>query len=73
MCLPGMSCWENQESECNNDCVTITVTWPNGCTSEITINTSQIIYNGPNLPNSGIETGDTFTTLIEKLDNALGS
>ncbi len=69
-CLPGMDCWQNATNDCT-DCVTVTVTWPNGCTSEITLNTSQIIYNGPNLPNSGIETGDDFTTIIEKLDNAL--
>lgn len=73
MNIPGMPNWSNQTTKCTDECVTVTVTWPNGCTSEITINTSQIIYNGPNLPNSGIETGDDFTTVIEKLDNALGT
>jgi hypothetical protein len=70
MNVPGMPEWQNTTNDCGN-CVVIYTTFPTECTSQITINTSQIIYNGPDLPNSGIVTGDSFTTMMEKIDAAL--
>ena len=35
------------------------------------ISTNLICYNGPNLPNTGINTGDNLTLVLEKIDAEL--
>jgi len=64
-CVPGTPCFENTVNayypqQCNN-----------GAFAGYPIPTSAVQYNGPALPNSGIDTGDTLTLALQKLDNAL--
>src|SRR5678816_2151843 len=69
-CLPGMPCWQNMPYEergiiiydpapCN----------PNECL--VTLTTNCVIYNGADLPNSGIDTSDTLTIALQKIDSVL--
>ena len=37
------------------------------------ISTDDVYYAGPNLPNSGVNTNDILTSVIEKLDNVYTS
>lgn len=62
-CVPGTPCFENTVNayypqQCNN-----------GAFAGYPIPTSSVQYNGPDLPNSGIDTGDTLTLALQKLDN----
>jgi hypothetical protein len=64
-CVPGTPCFENTSNayypqQCNN-----------GAFAGYPIPTSAVQYNGPDLPNSGIDTGDILTLALQKLDNAL--
>jgi len=64
-CVPGTPCFENTSNayypqNCNN-----------GWFAGYPIPTSSIQYNGPNLPNSGVDTGDGMNVAMQKLDNAL--
>lgn len=64
-CLPGSPC---------NPLVVNTV-YPQKCNNGwfvgYPISTNLICYNGPTLPNSGVETGDNLNVVLEKLDNEL--
>lgn len=64
-CVPGTPCFEN----------TVNAYYPqncnNGAFAGYPIPTSAVQYNGPGLPNSGIDTGDILTLALQKLDNAL--
>lgn len=74
MLLPGMPGYQNaSNSTSDQQCITIYTYYPNGCENAAStqIVTSNIIYNGPNLPNSGIQTGDTLSVILEKIDAAL--
>jgi hypothetical protein len=64
-CVPGTPCFENTSNayypkNCDN-----------GWFAGYPIPTSSIQYNGPNLPNSGVDTGDGMNIAMQKLDNAL--
>lgn len=64
-CVPGTPCFENTSNayypqQCNN-----------GWFAGYPIPTSSVQYNGPNLPNSGVDTGDGMNVAMQKLDNAL--
>lgn len=64
-CVPGTPCFENTSNayypqKCDN-----------GWFAGYPIPTSSIQYNGPNLPNSGVDTGDGMNVAMQKLDNAL--
>lgn len=63
-CLPGMKCFG-------------VVNPPRGCGIDpcfvYKTGTDLVYYNGPNLPNTGIDTCDTLTLSLQKLDNALSS
>jgi hypothetical protein len=64
-CVPGTPCFEN----------TVNAYYPqncnNGAFAGYPVPTSAVQYNGPGLPNSGIDTGDILTLALQKLDNAL--
>jgi len=64
-CVPGTPCFEN----------TVNAYYPQNCDNGwfagYPIPTSSIQYNGPNLPNSGVDTGDGMNVAMQKLDNAL--
>jgi hypothetical protein len=59
-CLPGTPCYDAYYHPSGN-C---------GC-SPCIIDTANVIYYGPNLPNSGVSTDDPLNTVLQKLDNAL--
>ena len=52
--------------------VQVTAIYPkkcnNGWFAGYPINTNLIKYNGPNLPNTGIDTGDDLNLVLEKID-----
>lgn len=59
-CLPGTPCYDayyHPQGDCN-------------CAPCI-IDTANVVYYGPNLPNSGVNTRDGLNTILQKLDNAL--
>ena len=64
-CVPGTPCFEN----------TVNAYYPqncnNGAFAGYPVPTSAVQYNGPGLPNSGIDTGDILTLALQKLDNAI--
>jgi len=67
-CVPGTPCFEN----------TVNAYVPQQCDNGWVINnfpipTSYSQYDGPNLPNSGVNTNDCLTVAIEKLDDAIGT
>ncbi len=69
-CLPGMNCFEqttNLETT-NSGCGTIF--FNNGCIPD-NINSTNVIYTGEDLPNSGIKKGDNLTLILAKLDALL--
>jgi len=59
-CLPGTPCYNAyyhpQVSYNCGSCI---------------IDTANVVYYGPNLPNSGVNTRDRLNTVLQKLDNAL--
>lgn len=65
-CLPGMPCYGPE----------IYAFYPKGCCNEslvCPVNSNIIVYSGPNLPNTGINTNDTLTVALQKIDVALSS
>lgn len=46
----------NRNTDCDKSCIVESV---------------RVAYDGPNLPQSGINTGDCLTLCLEKLDNAI--
>ena len=64
-CTPGSPC---------NPLVVNTV-YPrkcnNGWFAGYPISTNLICYNGPNLPNTGVNTSDNLNLVLEKIDNEL--
>ena len=69
-CVPGMPCYNINSTvvpkKCNNG-------WLDGCGSSdcLELNTNSIVYNGPNLPCTGINFKDTLTCVIDKLNDLL--
>jgi hypothetical protein len=64
-CVPGTPCYPTQVNavypkKCNN-----------GWFAGYPINTNLICYNGPNLPNTGVDTGDNLNLVLEKIDQEL--
>jgi len=72
MTIPGMNDWQNTSN--NNGCGCIpTITWfPCGC-SPIRINSTDVIYTGADLVNSGILTNDNLTQALAKIDAIISS
>lgn len=66
-CIPGSPCYKG------NDLITY-YTYPKGCSSSssgpftLPLSSDNLYYSGPNLPNSEIETLDTVTVSLQKLD-----
>lgn len=62
-CYPGTPC---------NPCTPVQFTFPkkcdNGWLSSFILNTGNITYNGPNLPNTGVDTGDNLNVVLQKID-----
>lgn len=73
-CLPGMPCFSNTTSETTtiSPCGALSFTsfFPCGCTP-ININSTNVIYSGNDLPNSGVNTNDNLTTILFKIDEVL--
>ncbi len=68
LCVPGMPCWQNTPYECDS-CQNPYLVYPTECNREcIPISSDCVTYTGANLENSGVETGDDLTTVIQKLD-----
>jgi len=63
-CVPGMPCYSITNvvfpKKCNNG-------WLDG----LGLNTDLILYNGPNLPCTGINFQDTLTCVIDKINDLL--
>ena len=59
-CLPGTPCYDAYYHPSGN-C---------GCAPCI-IDTANVVYYGPNLPNSGVNNRDCLNTVLQKFDNAL--
>jgi hypothetical protein len=66
-----MGCRSGNCNDCEGD-VIIYTTYPKktACGKEC-VPTDLICYNGPNLPNTGIENTDTLTLALQKIDNEL--
>lgn len=64
-CVPGTPCFEN----------TVNAYYPqncnNGAFAGYPIPTTAVVYNGPNLSNTGVDTGDNLTIALQKIDNSL--
>lgn len=64
-CVPGTPCFEN----------TVNAYYPqncnNGAFAGYPIPTTAVVYNGPNLSNTGIDSGDNVTLALQKIDNSL--
>lgn len=67
-CVPGMPCYGG-----GND-VRIYYTYPKGCTTSqespyaFPFSSNNLFYAGPNLPYTGIQTEDTLTVALQKID-----
>jgi hypothetical protein len=65
-CVPGMPCYGAN--------VIVYTTYPNGCLTTVPspftlpLSSDSIYYAGPNLPYTGIQTEDTLTEAIQKID-----
>ena len=65
-CVPPMPCYDNN--------VIVYTTYPAGCASTsggpftLPLPSDDVYYSGPALPNSGIETNDILTEVLQKLD-----
>jgi hypothetical protein len=67
-----MPCWSNTSN--NTDCGNFpTFTWFSCGCSPIKINSTDVIYTGENLINTGINTGDNLTLILAKIDTVIGS
>ena len=65
-CLPGMPCYGPE----------VYAFYPRGCCGEsltCPVNSDIVIYSGPNLPSTGINTNDSLTIALQKIDVALSS
>lgn len=63
-CIPGMPCFTEE----------VTVYYPNGCIPPHRHPTSDtVFYTGPNLPDTGINTMDSLTTALEKIDSHINA
>lgn len=69
-CVPGMRCYDNS--------VIVYTTYPAGCsnctgcgTITLPISSSYLFYGGANLPYSGVNTEDTLTVALQKIDERL--
>lgn len=65
-CLPGMPCYGPE----------VYAFYPRGCCGEpltCPVNSDIVIYSGPNLPSTGINTNDSLTVALQKIDVALSS
>ena len=66
-CVPGMPCYRT------NDLV-VYYTYPKGCTTSqpsphtLPLSSDDLIYTGPNLPYTGIQTDDEITKALQKID-----
>jgi len=62
-CYPGTPC---------NPCTPVKMTFPkkcdNGWLNSMILNTKNITYNGPNLSNTGVDTGDDLNVVLQKID-----
>ena len=56
-------------NNCNNNCTCNQTTNPCGCKTS----TDEIVYNGPNLECTGIQTCDTLTTSLQTISEYLCS
>lgn len=67
-CLPNMPCYGG-----GND-VRVYYTYPKGCSTSqpspttLPISSAFLYYAGPNLPYTGIQTDDTITEALQKID-----
>lgn len=63
-CLPGMPCFGGGR-----------VVYPRGCGVDpclaVKSNTDLVFYSGPNLPCTGVNTCDSLTLVLEKIDNQI--
>jgi hypothetical protein len=73
-CVPGMPCYDNPSS------VIVYTTYPAGCSScygsnnncvALPISSAYLYYGGPNLPYSGVNTEDTLTVALQKIDDRI--
>lgn len=73
-CVPGMPCYSNESS------VIVYTTYPAGCSScnpstggcvALPISSAYLYYGGPNLPYSGVNTEDTLTVALQKIDERI--
>lgn len=64
ICSPGMPCYSDITPIPGTTCGIGNCHLPKSITD-------LIFYNGPDLPNTGIDTCDTLTTALEKIDDAL--
>ena len=62
-CLPGMPCYDSV--------VVVHTTYPPGCAPSVNVDSNNVIYTGPNLPNTGILHNDRLTDALQKIDNKL--
>lgn len=64
-CLPGMPCYGQLTK----------VVYPKGCDPclYVTTDASKVIYNGSNLPCTGVQTGDCLEVALQKIDNKICS
>lgn len=64
-CLPGMPCYGQLTK----------VVYPKGCDPclYVTQDATKVIYNGSNLPCTGIQTGDCLEVALQKIDNKICS
>lgn len=65
-CLPGMPCFNSP---------VVKIVYPPGCdpTPVPIIGSDQVNYNGPNLPCTGIQTGNCLNTVLQKIDDKICS
>jgi hypothetical protein len=66
-CIPGMPCYEGNSLE-------IYYKYPTGCSSTTTtatipLSSDNVYYAGGDLPNTNIDTEDTLTVALQKIDN----
>ena len=64
-CLPGMPCYGQLTK----------VVYPKGCDPclYVTTDANRVVYNGSNLPCTGIQTGDCLEVALQKIDNKICS
>ena len=66
-CVPGMPCYQGND-------VKVYTTYPKGCTTStpspytFPLSSDDLYYAGPNLSYTGIQTEDTITVVLQKLD-----